>query len=185
MFQNVVFYEPDTRTLRIHARGMKNCQALALLVFKHCFGLKEVPDYDTEVYVLSPIKDSGFDFPCDGRIKSVYVKEVMCDLGNNEQVALRMMKRGDCGLDHYKRLLALAESWGIDINAIDILRLKIRVVFTEEEGKPKKRRTRYISVPNDTDLSDDYYDEIIREHVSKNWKFRHKLLADEKTEEAK
>jgi hypothetical protein len=185
MFQNVIFYEPGTRTLRIHARGIKNCQALALLFFKHCFGLKETPNYNTEVYNLSPIKVSGFDFPDDGRIDSVYVKEVICDLGNNEQVTLRMMKRGDCGLDHHEKLLALAESWGMGIDAINILRLKISVVFTKEEGKPKKRRTRFIGVPNDTNLSDDYYDEIIREHVSKNWEFRHKLLEDKKTDEAK
>ena len=185
MFQNVVFYEPGTRTLRIHARGIKNCQALALLVFKHCFGLKEVPDYDTEVYDLSEIKKATFHFPDDGRIDSVYVKEVICDVGNNEQVILKTTKRGACGIDHHARLLALAESWGIDIDEIDILRLKICVVFTKEEGKPQKRRTRFIGIPNDTDLSNDYYDQIIREHADKKWHFKQNLLAAKKTEEAK
>lgn len=58
MFQNVIFYEPGTRTLRVHARGVKNCEALAKLFFKHCFGLDKMLDYDTEVYVLSEIKKS-------------------------------------------------------------------------------------------------------------------------------
>ena len=50
----------------------------------------------------------------------------------------------------------------------------------EVDGQKPKTRTREIVLPNRTDLADDSYDNIIRRHIIKKWKFKKSLPENKK-----
>lgn len=66
-------------------------------------------------------------------------------------------------------------SYGIAQSSPKITKLRFQVEFTEPEGMKKKTRTKEIVLPNRTDLTDDSYDNIIRRHIEKKWKFKKSL----------
>ncbi len=185
LFENIYFYEPETGMLRIHATGEKNAEKLADLFCIHILGLEGRPTMDTRVYDLSKIKDPDFDFECDPSIEKMHIKEIVCDMGNAEEIRFRVKGREQKGLLLLERMRHVVKSYGLDLRGVTITKLRFQCVFRKEEGHRKTSRTKEIGLPNHTELSEDYYDNIIRYHIEQKWGFRRRLLADKaKTDEA-
>lgn len=184
LFENIFFFEPKTGNLRIHAAGEKNTEILADLFCKHMLGMEIRPNKDAEMYNMSEIlKDPSFKFDNDATIKNVHVTEIVCDMGNNEEVILKTINKQRKELLLLERLHMAVGSYGIDLISPKITKLRFQVEFTKQEGMRKKTRTREIVIPNKTDLTDDSYDVIIRRHIEKKWKFK-KTLPEETNVEA-
>lgn len=176
IFENIFFFEPQTGNLRIHARGERNTEKLADLFCKHMLGLDIRPNRDAKIYDMSKILENpDFEFDNEATIHKVHVTEIVCDMGNNEEITLKTKDRKRKGLLLLKRLHMAVGSYGIAQSSPKITKLRFQVEFTEPEGMKKKTRTREIVLPNRTDLTDDSYDNIIRKHIEKKWKFKKSL----------
>lgn len=176
IFENIFFFEPMTGNLRIHASGEKNTEKLADLFCEHMLGLKVRPNRDANIYDMSEIlTNPSFKFDNDATIHKIHVTEIVCDMGDNEEIILKTINKQRKKLLLLKRLHTAASSYGVDPSSAEITKLRFQVEFTKQEGIRKKTRTREIVLPNRTDLADDSYDNIIRRHIEKNWKFKKSL----------
>jgi hypothetical protein len=185
IFENVFFFEPKTGNLRIHANGEKNTEKLADLFCKHMLGLDGRPNMDTKIYNMSKILENpDFEFDNEASIKKVHVTEIVCDMGNNEEVILKTKNKARKELLLLERLHMAVTSYGIGQSSAEITKLRFHVEFAKQEGFRKKTRTREIALPNRTDLTDDSYDNIIRRHIEKKWKFKDLLAEKAKVEAA-
>ena len=181
IFENIFFFEPQTGNLRIHARGEKNTEELADLFCKHMLGLDIRPNRDAQMYDMSKILESpDFTFDNEATIHKVHVTEIICDVGNNEEITLKTKNRQRKELLLLKRLHMAVGAYGIAQSSAKITKLRFQVEFTKPKGMEKKTRTKEIVLPNRTDLTDDSYDNIIRRHIEKKWKFKKSLPEESK-----
>lgn len=176
IFENIFFFEPQTGNLRIHANGERNTEKLADLFCEHMLSMEIRPNRDTKIYDLSEIlSNPDFKFDNDATIKKIHVTEIICDMGNNEEFILKTKNRQRKELLLIKRLHSAVDTYGADQSGAEIKKLRFQVEFRKEDGLKKKTRTREIVLPNRTDLADDSYDNIIRRHIIKKWKFKKSL----------
>jgi len=184
LIENIFFYEPKTGNLRIHATGEKNTEALADIFCTHILGLEGRPNRNTMVYDLSKLLTPGFVFNNDPRIEKLNLKEIICDMGNHEEVVLKVKGRERKGILLLQRLHAAVNSYAVAACDVMVTKLRFQVEFAKQEGIRKKTRTREIELPNKTDLTEDDYDAIIRKHIEGKWGFKRRLLSDDKSNEA-
>ena len=105
-------------------------------------------------------------------------------MGNNEEFILKTKNRQRKELLLIKRLHSTIDSFGTAKEGAEIMKLRFQVEFRKEDGLKKKTRTREIVLPNRTDLADDSYDNIIRRHIIKKWKFKKSLPEQKKAKVA-
>lgn len=185
-FDNVFFFEPKTGNLWVHGGRERNCEELADLFCIYILGLPGRPTKDTTVYNLSKVKNSTFDFKTKSPIEELHIKEIVCDMGNEEEVVLKVKGREEKGLVLLEKMYAVIKSYGVDPGDVKILKIRFQVLFKEDEGvKGRKSRTREIELPNKTNVTgNDYYDNVIRQHIEKEWGFKRKLLPAKDAHEA-
>lgn len=185
-FDNVFFFEPKTGRLRIHAGGERNTEQLAALFCRHILDLPGRPNHDTQVYDLSRIKDPKFTFDPQSPIEKIHLKEIICDMGNNEELILKVKGKEEKELLVKERMLAAIKAYGVDSGDVTVLKIKFQVLFKKQQGiKGRNSRTKEIVLPNKTDVAgDDFYDTVIRKHVEQIWKLRRHQLPAKGAEEA-
>lgn len=185
-FDNVFFFEPKTGDLHIHAGRERNCEELADLFCTHILGLDGRPNKNTKVYDLSEVKNPKFTFEYKSPIEKIHLKEIICDMGNDEEIKLNVTGKEKKGLLLKERLLAAIKSYGVDSNDVSVLKIRFEVVFKKQEGvKGRRSRTKEIILPNKTNITaDDGYEKVIRQHVEKEWKFKRSLLPAKNADEA-
>jgi hypothetical protein len=185
-FDNVFFFEPKTGDLRIHAGGERNTEQLADLFCKHILDLPGRPNYDTQVYDLSRVKDPEFAFDPQTPIEKIHLKEIVCDMGSNEEVIFKVKGKEEKELLLKDRMLAAIKAYGIDPGEVTVLKIRFQVLFKKKQGvKGRNSRTKEITLPNKTDVTgDDFYDTVIRKHIEQIWKLRRHQLPAKGAEEA-
>jgi hypothetical protein len=178
-FDNVFFFEPKTGNLRIHAGGERNSEQLADLFCIHILGLDGRPTRDTMVFDLSKVINRTFTFDHQAPITSINLKEIVCDMGHDEEVILKAKGREEKGLLLQKRLHSVIKTYGIDESDVTVLKIKFQVVFQKQKGvKGRNTRTKVIHLPNQTNITaDDFFDKAIKKHVEEQWNFRRTLLS--------
>jgi hypothetical protein len=184
IFENIFFYEPKTGTLQIHANGERNTEELADLFCTHILDLQGRPDKNTEIFDLSKLKTPDFKFDTERSISKINLKEIICDMGNNEEIILRIPGREEKGLLLLERLHTMIKAYAVDPFDVTILKLKYQAVFPRQDQMGTKKRTCEITLPNKIGLNTDSYGNIIRKHIEQKWKFKRILLAENETIEA-
>lgn len=184
IFENIFFYEPQTGMLQIHAAGERNTEELADLFCIHILGLEGRPNRDTEVYDLSKIKNKGFKFDLKGHMEKIHLKEVVCDMGNNEEITLKTKGRDGKGLLLLDRMKTMIEAYKNDACDVTILKIRFQVVFARQDGGGRKTRICEITYPNKIDLEIDTYGAAIKNCIENVWKFKRLLFHETDTIEA-